>query len=365
MKKSFTARVLALLLCVATLATVTPLFATAVESLTEEAPLTALSATITEPVAGEKPDYTVTPGDSRYTTLLQTWYLYEGTNFSPLAEDTAVFEAGKSYWAVVWFEPTEGTQLSDEATATINGRNAEVWSYILGGARAYFLEFIAQEAPLAELSATITEPVAGEKPDFTATANDSKYTALVKNWYEVVSDTDLSPLVDSNAVFEAGKEYMAVVWFEPAEGTRFSDEATATVNGANGELWSYIYGGARSYYVVFSLPEAPAEPTGTEAEPTATDVEPTGTDVEPTATDVEPTGTAIEPTETGVARLLGDANADGTVTMEDVLVMRKFLAGIEVSMDAVAADVNGDGVVNMKDVLIIRKYLAKIVTKLG
>ncbi len=110
------------------------------------------------------------------------------------------------------------------------------------------------------------------------------------------------------------------------------------------------------------------EPTGTEptgTEPTGTEptsVEPTGTEptsVEPTGTEVEPTGTGTEPEE-----LLGDANGDGAVNMKDVLTLRKYLAGMDVSYNASEADVNGDGDVNMKDVLMLRKFLAGLITEL-
>ncbi|MCQ2405348.1 MAG: dockerin type I repeat-containing protein, partial [Clostridia bacterium] len=72
-----------------------------------------------------------------------------------------------------------------------------------------------------------------------------------------------------------------------------------------------------------------------------------------------------EPTTTGTEAediLHGDANGDGAVNMKDVLILRKFLAGIDVSYVARNSDVNGDGNVNMKDVLILRKFLAGIIT---
>ena len=54
----------------------------------------------------------------------------------------------------------------------------------------------------------------------------------------------------------------------------------------------------------------------------------------------------------------GDANTDGTVNMKDVLVLRKYLANLDVTFSQEAADATQDGEVNMKDVLAIRKFVA-------
>ncbi len=80
------------------------------------------------------------------------------------------------------------------------------------------------------------------------------------------------------------------------------------------------------------------------------------------------TPTATEPSETEPttppAVLLGDANSDGVVNMKDVLVLRKFMADIEVTIDMLAADVTQDGLVNLKDVLQLRKYIAGLIEAL-
>ncbi|MBR6049711.1 MAG: DUF4838 domain-containing protein, partial [Clostridia bacterium] len=58
--------------------------------------------------------------------------------------------------------------------------------------------------------------------------------------------------------------------------------------------------------------------------------------------------------------LLGDANDDLDVTMKDVLLMRRYIAGLEEErdIDTVAADVVKDDEVSMKDVLTVRRYIA-------
>ena len=74
--------------------------------------------------------------------------------------------------------------------------------------------------------------------------------------------------------------------------------------------------------------------------------------------------TATEDAPLPSDKLLGDANDDGNVNMKDVLLARKHLAGIEVTINLDNADCNCDGSVNMKDVLMLRKYLANIIESL-
>ena len=58
--------------------------------------------------------------------------------------------------------------------------------------------------------------------------------------------------------------------------------------------------------------------------------------------------------------LVGDVDGDGNVSMKDVLLLRKALAGATVlnTAESKRADVDGDGNVTMKDVLMLRKILA-------
>ena len=64
--------------------------------------------------------------------------------------------------------------------------------------------------------------------------------------------------------------------------------------------------------------------------------------------------------------LLGDANLDGAVKIQDATLIQKFLANF-VTIDETqkkVSDVNGDGNVNIKDATAIQKYLADIDTGL-
>ena len=65
------------------------------------------------------------------------------------------------------------------------------------------------------------------------------------------------------------------------------------------------------------------------------------------------------PLTTAKVRLAGDANKDGSVSLQDAAVIARHLAGgWHVTIDEDNADVNGDKTVDLKDVVILRRYLA-------
>ncbi len=72
-----------------------------------------------------------------------------------------------------------------------------------------------------------------------------------------------------------------------------------------------------------------------------------------------------DPSSSVKTPLYGDANDDGAVNMKDVLLMRKYMAEMPVTISFENSDVDASGTVNMKDVLSVRKYLAEIIDKLG
>ena len=69
------------------------------------------------------------------------------------------------------------------------------------------------------------------------------------------------------------------------------------------------------------------------------------------------------PNDIDKPNITGDANGDGNVTMEDVVLLQKNIAKlIEFTPDQKKlADVNSDGDVNMQDVTKIQRYIAKLI----
>ena len=55
----------------------------------------------------------------------------------------------------------------------------------------------------------------------------------------------------------------------------------------------------------------------------------------------------------------GDVNADGSIDLKDVTVLRRYLTGgWNVIINEANSDVNRDGSIDLKDVTILRRYLA-------
>ena len=85
---------------------------------------------------------------------------------------------------------------------------------------------------------------------------------------------------------------------------------------------------------------------------------------DPESTDV-PSEVPSDPTSEPVSdrpEVPGDADGDGEVTMKDVLLARKLIAGMDAQADRDALDVDGDGQLTMKDVLLLRKFIAGMIT---
>ena len=55
---------------------------------------------------------------------------------------------------------------------------------------------------------------------------------------------------------------------------------------------------------------------------------------------------------------LGDVNGDDIIDVKDLMLIRKYMVGLDVpEFNFLAADINGDGKVNAVDLTLVRKYL--------
>ncbi len=90
-------------------------------------------------------------------------------------------------------------------------------------------------------------------------------------------------------------------------------------------------------------------------EPTST-TQPTSTAIPTTQPTTSPT-TVTDPTDP-FTPVYGDVNEDGKVNTKDILLMRKYVANWDVTVNELNSDLNADGKINTKDVLMLRKHLA-------
>ena len=315
----------------------------------------ALDFTVSAVKAGETPaDVAVTFDDTKVSFVDVCCFEYKGTGdpatdlegYHEIESDT-VFEYGKTYAVDVEYVLKAGFENGEEVALTINGEEP-LASYKDGIKKGEVAASFRFEEPVLTLSADATEFELGDEA-LKAVNFDVEYTFDATNRL-------LVDVVDANGddvfctALAAGLETFAVDMSGFEVGTY-----TVTVTAYDG------VNAIVSNSVEVEVKEKPTtEPTATETEPTATGTEPsaTGTETEPSATVTEPSTTGTEAEDV----LYGDSNGDGNVNMKDVLILRKFLAGIDVSYVARNSDVNGDGNVNMKDVLILRKFLAGIIT---
>ena len=121
-----------------------------------------------------------------------------------------------------------------------------------------------------------------------------------------------------------------------------------------------------------SASETETSATATETSASESETSASETETTPSATETEASAsqekTGADATATGtdpVISYYGDVNNDGDVTMEDVLALRRYLAGLKEEINLEAADVNVDGKINLKDVLMIRKFLTSMIDRLG
>ena len=332
-------------------------------------------------VVNDAPSTEITSSvDVEITDIDETWkfgIVGEGGSGTFVATEFALYayrEAGSTEPEETGAEPEETgaestvTEAQPTATATATVTEAE------------------PSVTEAEPTATETEPSATEtEPTEPVTLVE---TVLVENnvggakvlkpektdaWFLQVDEIKADIAANGPIDPSKGEYYQIIV-------TGYVDNGEADFHLGEGLNWEEYWGESgsvttESSTVVATIPVAiPAEGIGAvyladsgEAGHTLTwtyakvSVFRVGEPTEPTEESTESQPTATNPT----AVVYGDANGDNAVNMKDVLLVRKYIAGIEVKLDMTASDVNLDGAVNMKDVLQLRKFLAGLITELG
>ena len=231
MRKTFTTRLLALLLCAATLATVTPLFAAAEITITEVAINNVAAPLDGQPFSG---DFSiVTPG---VVKARETDWRDRANSKDMVEGDT--FVKGNEYVFYAFVEVEEGyawpSDVQHEVTATVNGQTALIVDVYGKKYKCIQLVFTCVETvTVAEVAVTdVVAPVDGKAPQFDfSAATPGVVKKTDGKWWNV---TD-SSWVTAADVFEEGKEYTFFAFVDVEEGYVWPSDVkstvTATMNG--------------------------------------------------------------------------------------------------------------------------------------
>ena len=180
---------------------------------------------------------------------------------------------------------------------------------------------VIEPKPLTTVSCTVTEPVAGRSPSYTATVPAGKGYLVEEDftdgtWKNGVlwqNETDKKDMTESDT-FETGKQYTVTVLLDSAANHSFASNVSGTLNGKDAEVINY---GDRSIgvYRTFTCK---------------------------------------------ASVLIGDVNNDGVVNGADAGILNRYTSGWK-GYDAKiknmsAADINGDGTVNGADAGILARH---------
>ena len=173
-------------------------------------------------------DLVLTSGDSsKYSVSAGYWKLNDSG--SALDKSSTQFEAGQTYTLYLTYYPENGYNIPDDATYTVNGIPTEWSGFEAKSNRKINFTIPAPATQISELSATVTAPVGGEHPSFTATVPDgAHYTAVVDTWYDL--DNNGAHLTNSDT-FVTDNEYQARIHFTANTGYEIANSASYTING--------------------------------------------------------------------------------------------------------------------------------------
>ena len=262
MKKTFTTRLLAIVLCVAMLATVTPIFASAETVITE---VTITDADIT-PVLGEKmidhTGYTLPEGApyQRYNSGQNGWVANH-------PDGDGIFTEGFTYYRYIALKAADGYLFDENTVITVNGAVYEGtlnvnWFIYENGKWFYFVMpgVTLSEEQITAINITdadITPIIGDEAGDHLAYTlpENCHFTVDEHYWYMEGVGSITNP-----TVFAEGFEYDTTFELYPEDGYVFADDLTITINGtdtvidwANTEIYN-------DYCYVWTKPTEAVEP---------------------------------------------------------------------------------------------------------
>ena len=281
---------------------------------------------VTAPMPGAYPDMSCKlPSNCGYKTVYYsgdiTWYTEEGDILNP---DTDKFVDGEKYNAQVELLALDGYEFAESGlTGTINGTSATVRVLLPKKKLTVSRWFTCHALLITSASCTVTEPVAGQKPSYTATVPAGKGYQVEEDftdgtwvngvlWQNVTDNKDMT----ENDTFENGKQYTATVLLDSAAGYSFASNVSGTLNGENAEVINYG-DGTIAVYRTFTCQT-----------------------------------TAI----------LGDVDFDGNIEIRDVTWIQRYATEMDLpfTVKKKTADIDGDNNITVMDATLIQYYLANM-----
>ena len=369
----------------------------------------AVNLTFPEPEAGKPIPYTISvPSGAHYSLTDLSGGNYKngvlwhenGSQISPSSAGN--FEYGNKYEAFIFITPDSGYTFAPagELIASVNGDGADrVIDYGAYGGYCVVCSFYLGKTTIDTLEVTVPTPYAGSPIYYDAYApfgegytvedysDGSAWESGVKWEHRGMT---LNP--QSNNHFEAGETYTVYVSLELRDIRRYefapsmSLEAYVNDNRADFDMDSdyicivnYTFTVEKDtcdvrWYLDASSTESTAGATvnrgdvfGSPSVPDREDEEFVGWYTDRALTHpYDPDSPIMEDTELfakwepKASGVLGDIDGDGDITMKDVLIMRRYIAGLDELTDAqiAAGDFDGDGDITMKDVLRARRIIA-------
>ena len=213
-------------------------------------------------------DYAVTNTSAYLTANGVTWYK-DGKTVAP--GKAVTFEEGVEYKVTIGINLNDSDKVfapSESLKATVNGEEA-VTTRPSDKKATVAYTFTATASVIDSVAVTVTAPVAGQKPVYSATIpegmgyeiriNDSSFYKNGVGWFRTDGDTNY--YLTAGNTFRAGDTYYVNVLLKPSDGYKFAKNVTGTLNGQPAQVKVTSSNDAWRH-VVFTFPaleEAAAE----------------------------------------------------------------------------------------------------------
>lgn len=144
-----------------------------------------------------------------------------------------------------------------------DGKEGQEWPYTtdVKNVTVYMAYRAEAAATISRIDATITEPVSGAKPSFTATTDADTYTLSNVRWWELDSEKEWVADVTASDTFKPNTWYYLWIDATPADGYQFVSSASGPdgyINGVKGGTASKSVGSAvREVYKTYQTGEVP------------------------------------------------------------------------------------------------------------